>query len=109
MCKVYCAPSNKWYIDYRQSTFPWLWPQYLEVDTRSWKDLDKSNCIHGGDIYIRGCNTDYVARGMGLHLFGKKGSGTTDFTHPVRRGKKTFLFTDWEETVLNASEFTLGL
>jgi len=99
----------KWYIDWRQSGFPWIWPQYLQVSTRSWKDLDKANCIQGGQLFIRGCNTDYVARGMGLYLFGNRGSGASDYTHPVRRGKKTFLLTGWEEGFLNFSEFVFGL
>jgi len=72
-------------------------PLHYTVPTRSYKELDKSNCLPGGFLVVRGCNTYAVATGMGFYLFGTRGSGTHNYTHAVKMGKKTYLMTDFEE------------
>jgi len=89
----------KWFIGLTQRSFPWIWPQYIDVKTRSLKELDNRNCLNGGDLDIRGCNTDNVAYAMGQHLFGKPGSGTTDYAYAYVIDGKTYILTKWERFI----------
>lgn len=89
-----------WLYDIQSS---WSWPKnwfkYLPVPTRSFKDLDKSNCIPGGRLIIRGCNTRDVAWFMGGHLFSNQAgsNGTDDLSYRYVIKGQSFLLTKWEK------------
>jgi len=84
--------------------WPWNWWTSQQVPTSSWKELDRSNCMSGGDLVIRGCNSGYIARGMGIYLFNKPGRGTYGFGYVVKRGGSTYVLTQTEIVAFDESE-----